>query len=312
MTSPSDPDPNTPVPDPKDLAASDVTKAHRVLDSTINGSGIVEQALGRSRDVKAQVEAGAVDLGVANATVKKEIVDGAISAATYDALASSDVVEKNLQASADELHQVNESLAEGIVELKQTHDALDLYKRALADSDAALADSRASELRAQHRAFTDPATGLPNRALFDDRLSQAIAMAERNQWMLAVLFFDLDRFKTINDLHGHAAGDQVLRQVAKRLESHCRDTDTLCRHGGDEFLYLLMNPQGRDNISNIAATLITDIAEPIEFGSITLKVNASIGISLYPEHAVDAALLIDQADTAMYRAKREASGFSFF
>jgi len=306
------PDPKSSVPDPKDLPAPGIPNTHIILDATVDGSVIVEQALVRSRDVKDQVEAGAANLGVATATVKKDIVEGAISVTTHDALVSSEAVQEKLQESAKELHQVNESLAEGIVELKQTRDLLDLYKQALADSDAALGASRASEIRVQQRALIDAVTGLPNRALFDDRFSQAIAMAERNQWTLAIMFFDLDQFKTINDTHGHAAGDQVLRQVAKRLQSHCRDTDTLCRHGGDEFLYLLMNPQGRDNITRIATAVIADIAEPIEYGSVTLRVNASVGISLYPEHSVDAVMLIGHADTAMYRAKREASGFSFF
>lgn len=312
MPSPPASNINTPVPDPKNLPALGVPNARNVPDVTIDGSVIVAQALKRSCDVKEQVEAGAADLGVVNATVKKDLVHGAIGAATHDALADSEVIKQKLQESADELHQVNESLADGIVELKQTHDTLDLYKLALADSDAALIESRTSELRAQQLAFIDAATGLPNRALFNDRFSQAISMAERNHWTLAILFFDLDRFKTINDTYGHAAGDQVLQEVAKRLQSHCRDTDTLCRLGGDEFLYLLTNPKGRDNVLRIAVAALADIAESIDYGAVTLHVKASVGISLYPADAVEAALLIRHADTAMYRAKREASGFSFF
>lgn len=310
MPKTSTPNPGTQVPAVPDSPRAPAAAAP--LRPSTAGAAIVEQALERSRDVKEQVEACAADLGVVNAVVKKEIVEGAIGLATHDALACSEAIEGKVQASADELHQVNESLAEGIIELKRTRHTLDLYKQALAQSDEALAQSRASELRVQQLAFIDATTGLSNRALFDDRLSQAISLADRNQWALAILYFDLDQFKMINDTYGHAAGDRVLKQVANRLQSHCRDTDTLCRHGGDEFLYLLMNPQDRDDIARVAAAVISDIAKPIEYGTVMLTVKTSVGISLYPEHSVDAAELIGQADTAMYRAKREASGFSFF
>jgi diguanylate cyclase (GGDEF)-like protein len=160
----------------------------------------------------------------------------------------------------------------------------------------------------EQRTLHDSTTGLPNRDLFDDRLTHAIALAKRHTWMLAVMFLDLDRFKSINDTHGHAVGDGVLKEVAKRLLQHTRDEDTVCRNGGDEFLYLLMNPQGSENIERIAAALLKTIGQPIDMGDLQLVVKASIGIAVYPENGTTGEQLIRNADTAMYRAKKTTIG----
>jgi two-component system, cell cycle response regulator len=157
----------------------------------------------------------------------------------------------------------------------------------------------------EQRTLHDSTTGLPNRDLFDDRLTHAIALAKRHTWMLAVMFLDLDRFKCINDTHGHAVGDGVLKEVAKRLLQHTRDEDTVCRNGGDEFLYLSMNPQGSENIERIAGALLKTIGRPIDMGDLQLVVKASIGIAVYPENGITGEQLIRNADTAMYRAKKD-------
>jgi two-component system cell cycle response regulator len=164
----------------------------------------------------------------------------------------------------------------------------------------------------EQRTLHDSTTGLPNRDLFDDRLTHAIALAKRHTWMLAVMFLDLDRFKCINDTHGHAVGDGVLKEVANRLLQHTRDEDTVCRNGGDEFLYLLMNPQGSENIERIAGTLLKTIGQPIDMGDLQLVVKASIGIAVYPENGTTGEQLIRNADTAMYRAKKTTIGSIFF
>jgi two-component system cell cycle response regulator len=164
----------------------------------------------------------------------------------------------------------------------------------------------------EQKALHDSTTGLPNRDLFNDRLTHAIAMAKRHAWTLAVMFLDLDRFKYINDTHGHAAGDRVLKEVAKRLLGHARDEDTVCRNGGDEFLYLLINPQGSDNIRRIADTLLQTIAQPIDLGDWKPIIETSIGIAVYPDDGTTGEQLIRNADTAMYRAKESPSGRMFF
>ena len=164
----------------------------------------------------------------------------------------------------------------------------------------------------EQRTLHDSTTGLPNRDLFDDRLTHAIALAKRHTWMLAVMFLDLDRFKCINDTHGHAVGDGVLKEVAKRLIQHTRDEDTVCRNGGDEFLYLLMNPQGSENIERIANTLLKTIGKPIDMGDLQPVIKASIGIAIYPENGTTGEQLIRNADTAMYLAKNTIIGWKFF
>jgi diguanylate cyclase (GGDEF)-like protein len=164
----------------------------------------------------------------------------------------------------------------------------------------------------EQKALHDSTTGLPNRDLFNDRLAHAIAMAKRHAWTLAVMFLDLDRFKFINDTHGHAVGDKVLQEVAKRLSGHARDEDTVCRNGGDEFLYLLINPQGSENIRRIADTLLQTISQPIDAGDLKPIIKASIGIAVYPDDGTTGEQLIRNADAAMYRAKESVSGRMFF
>jgi two-component system cell cycle response regulator len=162
----------------------------------------------------------------------------------------------------------------------------------------------------EQRTLHDITTGLPNRNLFNDRLTHAIALAKRHAWTLAVMFLDLDRFKCINDAHGHAVGDEVLKAVAKRLLQHARDEDTVCRNGGDEFLYLMMDPRGSENVERIAGVLLKTIAQPIELGDLQVVINASIGV--YSGDGTSEDELIRNADTAMYRAKKAGVGCIFF
>lgn len=262
-------------------------------------------ALAQSEQVQARVEACADELASADDVVKTKIAEGATTVAAHTALASTEKVESKVRESADDLHDVNESLAQGLDDLKQTETALTKSRAALADTEATLATAR---LRALH----DSATNLPNRDLFDDRLTHAIAMAERHGWTLAVMFLDLDRFKSINDTHGHSAGDGVLKEVAKRLLEHAREEDTVCRNGGDEFLYLLVDPQGTENIKRIANQVLMTIELPIAIDDRQLVIKASIGIAIYPHHGTTGEQLIRNADTAMYRAKKQIGGSVVF
>ena len=157
--------------------------------------------------------------------------------------------------------------------------------------------------RATQRAMHDALTGLPNRGLFDDRLAHGISLAERHHWTLAVLFLDLDRFKRINDDHGHAVGDLVLKEVARRLLQCARDEDTVCRTGGDEFLYLLVNPRARADVERVAAMVSTNLARPMQLAGLELVVRSSIGIAVYPADGTTGEQLVGSADGAMYRAK---------
>jgi diguanylate cyclase (GGDEF)-like protein len=158
-------------------------------------------------------------------------------------------------------------------------------------------------------------TGLPNRALFNDRLDHGIAQAKRHCGTLAVMFVDLDKFKDINDKYGHDVGDIVLQTAARRLKDNSRGDDTVCRHGGDEFLFLLTDIQNDNNIAMIAEKIIMAIAAPcnIEAGNnnISTVIGASIGISIFPKDGTTADALIKRADEAMYQSKQSQSGYSF-
>ncbi len=154
----------------------------------------------------------------------------------------------------------------------------------------------------------DPLTGLPNRALMLDRLTQALAAARRHATRLALLFVDLDQFKQINDSFGHAIGDQALLQVAQRLSQAVREVDTVSRHGGDEFLILLAEVTQAADAGRLAAKLLAELGQPLDLGGQSLQLSASIGISLYPDDGESITDLIAHADKAMYQAKQKGPG----
>jgi diguanylate cyclase (GGDEF)-like protein len=129
---------------------------------------------------------------------------------------------------------------------------------------------------------------------------------------LAVLFIDLDRYKLINDTYGHAIGDEVLQAVAQRMHGRVRLEDTLCRYGGDEFLYLLVNPQCLESIHRVAEEMFERVAQPVIIGDLTLTVEPSIGIALYPNDGDTSLELVANADAAMYRAKNTKAGYTLF
>ena len=158
----------------------------------------------------------------------------------------------------------------------------------------------------------DALTDTPNRALMLDRLENAISLARRHVTRLAVLFLDLDQFKHINDTLGHAVGDEVLQLVARRLESVVRASDTVSRHGGDEFLVLIGEVSKASDAAVIAAKILAVLTAPARVGDHLLRLSASLGIATYPDDGEDAATLVSRADAAMYRSKRRRlGGFEF-
>ncbi|MEN3292719.1 MAG: hypothetical protein V7642_1972 [Burkholderiales bacterium] len=161
-----------------------------------------------------------------------------------------------------------------------------------------------AEQRIQHMAYHDALTGLPNRLLLQDRVTQALMRSERHGVRHAVVFIDLDHFKNINDSLGHHVGDQVLQAVAKRLPPCVRETDTVARIGSDEFLVSLADMQGSMSAGRIARKLLEAIGLPIEVAGQQLRISASIGVATYPEHGQDVATLLRNADAAMYSAKK--------
>ena len=171
---------------------------------------------------------------------------------------------------------------------------------------------RQSQDKLDHMAHHDPLTSLPNRVLFNDRLGHALQRAARERQQLAILFIDLDRFKNVNDTLGHQVGDELLKQVALALAGQLREGDTLARLGGDEFIVLLENVDGL-KAGHVAEKLVAMFEQPFIVADYELFVTGSVGISVYPNDALDPNLLIRNADVAMYQAKaRGRNGYQFY
>jgi diguanylate cyclase (GGDEF)-like protein len=154
-------------------------------------------------------------------------------------------------------------------------------------------------------ANNDELTGLPNRRLLEDRMAQSIKAAKRTRQIVAVLFLDLDYFKTVNDTHGHPVGDQLLKLVATRLKGLLRAEDTVARVGGDEFVILLCNLTSEVQAITMAEKVVKVLTDPFQVVGQSLNIGVSVGISLYPEHDMNEKNLIKHADNAMYAAKRK-------
>jgi diguanylate cyclase (GGDEF)-like protein/PAS domain S-box-containing protein len=177
-----------------------------------------------------------------------------------------------------------------------------------------ITEHKLAEERIQHVAYHDSLTGLPNRRLFNDRLSQAISLAKRHSSQFALLFFDLDRFKSVNDTLGHSAGDELLIAVAARIRHQLRESDTVARVGGDEFLVILPDIDRREDAETVVAKIIATLAKPFQLDGQKrdVDIGTSVGIALYPADAQGADALVQAADAAMYRAKEAGGGFQFF
>lgn len=261
----------------------------------------LDAVLADSRYARGMVQECVEELSTVNSGIERQRA-GSASAADMDEMLQHNAAaeDKAIQAS-NTLAQVNEDLVE------QIHD------RNLLDQQLAVALER--EARSRRAALHDELTGLPNRALFADRLEHGLAQASRHGWTLAVMFIDLDGFKCINDAHGHFVGDRVLQHVALRLGQYSRSEDTVCRYGGDEFLLLLMQLDDAGQVASLAEKIGAALSQPfhieVDGATLHLQLAASIGIALYPRDGDAPAALLAAADQAMYRAKRERSGYAF-
>jgi diguanylate cyclase len=259
------------------------------------------QVLGRSEHIHELIKQSAGELSSINAGIKHELATSDPLAGVKNAVEKNEAVIRKLQNAAERLAAVNQAL---LIEIRD---------RTMLDHQFAAAVEQ--EEGSRNAALHDPLTGLPNRVLFKDRLEHGIAQAKRHRWILAVMFVDLDSFKSINDTHGHQAGDAVLQVVAMRLEHNTRNEDTVSRYGGDEFLYLLTPLPEQKDVAMIAAKILKAIQAPCEVRVgdviVNLSIQASIGISIFPKDGATAAALIQRADEAMYGAKENQSGFAF-
>ena len=259
------------------------------------------KVLRQCEDVEVLVAESVRNLSAVDSAIKQCLETRAALPAAENALRSSEAIQIDMQKASEKLSAVVTALKSEVRE----RDMLDLRFAAAVEQ----------EEGGRHASLHDALTGMPNRALFNDRLEHGFAQARRHGWTLALMFMDLDDFKTINDRYGHDVGDSVLQTIARRLQDNTRSDDTVSRHGGDEFLYLAMDIKNEANISFMAEKIIKEIQAPFNVSvrdvDTCLSIKASIGISIFPKHGTDADALIASADRAMYRAKQNKSGYAF-
>jgi diguanylate cyclase (GGDEF)-like protein/PAS domain S-box-containing protein len=187
------------------------------------------------------------------------------------------------------------------------------YLKSLANTLATAMDRKDAERRLAYLAQFDTLTGLANRSLFLDRFAQTLKQAQRNQWLVGVLFIDLDRFKLVNDMLGHAAGDQLLVKVGERLQRCVRAEDSVGRLGGDEFALVLARLTRPEDAAVVAQNVVAALAPPFTLEGQEIYASASVGIGIYPSDGSDPDTLLRNADTAMYRAKEHGrNGYQFY
>ena len=259
------------------------------------------KALGQNKHVNELVQQSAEELATVNTVLQQEFEETAAPSAVEAALEQNATIEEKVQDASAQLMGVNLALEREVRVLVKVEHQL-----------AAVVEQQGA---ASYVALHDALTGLPNRALFNDRLEHGLAQARRHGWTLAVMFVDLDKFKNVNDTYGHEAGDIVLQTVARRLTENTRGDDTVSRYGGDEFLYMLTEAPDFANIAMIARKIIRAIQAPcivkVRDLEIAPSIGASIGIAIFPKDGATADAVLKTADAAMYRARQSNSGYAF-
>lgn len=250
--------------------------------------------------IKQTVKSAATELTSVNEVLKQEKVPVQVM---KQAITQNEGVEQKVAKAADDLKLVNVKLTEEIAERIGIESELANTKSDLAEVRDDLSKAQAKTEEAQQIALKDALTGLPNRVSFEQSLDHGLIQAKRHGWGLAVLFIDIDKFKSINDSYGHDLGDQALLMVANRLKSCVRDEDIVSRWGGDEFVCLLLEVKQEADVTHLAEKMINRIAEAHEFNGPVLSIIASIGIAIYPADGDTSDILFKNADTAMYKAK---------
>lgn len=212
-----------------------------------------------------------------------------------------------LQQSLLQLAELKQTLATGQQQLKATQQQIETLAETNTILKQKLIRVGKKYAHARHFGYHDELTGLPNRSLLQDRFKQAIVQAARQHKQMALLFIDLDGFKNVNDSFGHAVGDKLLQQVAERLTACLRVGDTACRYGGDEFVIMLPEIDGQENVALVTEKIHAKLAESYVLDGNVIEVTASIGSAVYRNDGQDCSDLIKQADTAMYVAKAHSN-----
>lgn len=262
----------------------------------------LKRVLTKNEKIKESVKKAAGDLTSVNKVLKQKKVPIHVM---KGALTQNEGAEQQVTKAAGDLKLVNLKLAKELAERMA-------IESELAEARDDLSKSQVETEEAQQIALQDALTGIPNRVSFEQGFDHGLIQAQRHGWGLAVLFIDLDEFKSINDLYGHDVGDQVLQMVANRLRSSLREEDLVSRWGGDEFVCLLFDVKQEADATRLAEKIIEQVAEACEFQGTTFSINASIGIAIYPTDGETAEILFKKADTAMYKAKETEKGVVLF
>jgi diguanylate cyclase (GGDEF)-like protein len=274
------------------------------LKKTVPGKNAsLERVINRNEKIKETVKEAANELTSVNEVLKQGKEVKIPVQIIKEAITQNKEVEYKVAKAADDLHQVNTELAKEVAERIVIETELSDVKDDLADVREELSESIAKEEKSRNIAIHDALTGLPNRVLFEEHLDHGLIQAKRHGWKLAVLFIDIDNFKSINDSHGHDLGDKVLLTVADRLQSATRSEDTVSRWGGDEFVCLLLEVKQEADVARLAELMVKRISETFEFKGVVLSIRVSIGIAIYPADGETADILFKNADKAMYKAK---------
>src|ERR1700690_201160 len=263
----------------------------------------LRRVLDKNKKIKKNVKHAASELASINEVLNQGIKVNVPVQTIEKAITRNKKVEQKVERAADDLHEVNIELAKQVDERVVIESQLTDTKTDLAKVRDDLSKSQAKEEETRKLTFQDALTGLPNRVLVEEHLDQGLIQAKRHGWGLAVLFIDIDKFKSINDSYGHDLGDKVLLMVANRLRSLIRDEDTVSRWGGDEFMCLLLEVKQEAEVTRLAEKMVNRIGSAFEFNGIELSIRASIGIAIYPADGETANILFKNADTAMFKAK---------
>ena len=274
------------------------------LKKTVSTKNIsLRRVLNQNEIIKEIVKQAASELTSVNEVLKQGNKVNIPVQTTQEAITQNVGVEHKLAKAADDLKQVNAELTREVAKRVSFESELADTKIDLAEARDDLSKSQVKEEETRQITLHDTLTGLPNRVLFEQRLEHGLIQAKRRDWKLAVLFIDIDKFKSINDSYGHDLGDKVLLMLANRLQSSVREEDMVCRWGGDEFMCLLLDVKQEANTTRLAEKMVNRITEAFEINGTILSIKPSIGIAIYPADGETADILFKNADTAMYKAK---------
>ncbi|MCE9647333.1 MAG: diguanylate cyclase [Chloroflexi bacterium] len=258
------------------------------------------RVLKKNKKIKETVKGAASELASVNEVLRQEKAPVQV---LKQALAQNENVENKVAKAADDLKLVNAELAKELTDRIVIETELADTKTDLAEARDDLSKAQVEKEEAQQIALQDAHTGLPNRVSFEQGIEHGLIQAKRHNWGLAVLFIDIDNFKSINDSYGHDIGDQVLLMVARHLQSSVRADDMVSRWGGDEFACLLFEVKQEADVTRLAQIMVNRISEACDFNGTVLSIRASIGIAIYPADGETADILFKNADMAMYNAK---------